>query len=251
MLNGCLSVVGAIVFVVIAFQQPWLWLMPPLAVAGVAAYRLYTRRQNKIASVTAFRRQAQALEILAAGLGTAGDVDKANPITFTLQPDETLIETRDGVRLLEWQSSGSRYRGGNMGLSFRVMNGVYYNAGTSGGQITKNEANLALLDEGTVHFSTKRIIFIGPRETRSWDVSKVLNLEIDHNGQTVMISVSNRQAPSALQGSTFAEVAPGFLVQASVTMANYGTAAAAQELREYASQFIEVAENTSRQLKLT
>jgi hypothetical protein len=89
------------------------------------------------------------------------------------------------------------------------------------------------------------------RETRAYDVAKILNLNVDHNGQTVMISVANRKTPSALQGSSFDAVGPGFLVQTALTVHNSGAQAGAAELRERANQLRSAAEATRVELGLT
>jgi hypothetical protein len=94
----------------------------------------------------------------------------------------------------------------------------------------KSPPELKVIDSGTVNYTTQRITFAGNMQTRQWDVDKILDLNITDNGQTVMISVSNRKQPSGLQGLSYAEIGPGFYVRAATTMRSDGAQAAANEV---------------------
>jgi hypothetical protein len=216
-------------------------------VAGFIIRRFMTR-SNKIASIAAFKQQAQVVDKFATRLVAGAGASSAN---FALKPGEILLDTLNNVNLLEWVSTGSTYQGGSAGFSFRVMRGVSYRVGRTSGQLIKNPPALRIVDTGTVNFTTERITFVGLRETRAYDVAKILDLQIDHNGQTVMISVSNRKTPSALQGTSFDVVAPGFLVQAALTMHNANAQAAADQLRQSANELRASAEQTRVELKLS
>ncbi len=244
---GCLTFVVLIVLFTLGNSYPWIWAIVAAAIlAGVAA-RLVQNRNNKIASIEAFERQAAAVDAFANQIATGTGQSAAN---FALKSNEILLATQDNVTLLEWVSTGSSYQGGSAGFSFRVMRGVSYRVGQSRGQLVKNPPALKTIDVGTVNFTTERITFVGPRETRAYEVEKMLNLSIDHNGQTVMISVSNRQKPSALQGSSFDLVGPGFLVQTALTLHNSDAQTAAAQLRASANELRASAQATRVQLKL-
>ena len=244
---GCIAIVAFIFLLCVSQSAPWaLTIIPVAIIAGIIVRRIQTRN-SKIASIAAFNEQAKAVDDFASSL-LSGKTQSAN---FALKEGEVLLDTLDDVSLLEWVSTGSTYQGGSSGFSFRVMKGVSYRVGRTAGQLVKNPPALRTIDSGTVNFTTERITFVGLRETRAYDVAKILDLNIDHNGQTVMISVSNRQTPSALQGNSFAEVAPGFLVQAALTMHNANAQAAADQLRQSANELRAAAEATRVELKLT
>jgi hypothetical protein len=247
LLRGCLALVFVVSLVAGAAKYPWIWIIVFLAAAGAIWYRYYAERRNKIASIGAFTRQAEALRRLALEIESG---TQSTEVNFAIKPGERILGSQNDVRLIEWVSTGSSYQGGSQGFSFRVMPGVYYRVGANRGTIVKNPPDLAIIDVGMVNYTTKRITFVGPQQTREWDVAKVLNLDLDHNGQTVMISVSNRQKPSGLQGSSYDLVAPGFLVETAVALNNGDAASAAAKLRQDAWQLEQVAQETRAQLKL-
>jgi len=77
----------------------------------------------------------------------------------------------------------------------------------------------------------------------------MIDLNVTNNGQTLMISVSNRQKPSGLQGASFNDAAPGFMVRAAMTLNNDGPKAAADELNSSAQDFLDAAERTRIEMK--
>ena len=243
----CFIIVAVLVLVIVGQSYPWIWAVLAILIAAAIAFNVWQKRQNKIASIAAFKAQAGLVESFA----TAIETGKTQPAeNLALGAGEVLLGSQDNVKLLEWVSTGSSYQGGSSGLSFRVMRGVSYRVGANRGTIVKNPPALRTVDVGTVNFTTKRVTFVGARETRAFDVAKILDLKLDHNGQTVMISVSNRQKPSGLQGAGFDTIAPGFLVQAALTMHNSGPTPAAAELRENAKQLRSAAETTRVELGL-
>jgi len=245
---GCFVLVVFLLVLYVANTAPWFLLIIPVAIAAAIVAYVVNKRNNKIASIAAFTTQAKLVDDFAAQLEAGKNTADAN---FALKKGEVVLASLDNIKLLEWVSTGSTYQGGSAGFSFRVMRGVSYRVGRSSGQLVRNPPALKTLDVGTVNFTTERITFVGLRETRAYDVAKILNLNIDHNGQTVMISVANRKTPSALQGSSFDVVGPGFLVQTALTVHNSGAQAGAAELRESAIALRGAAEATRVELGLT
>jgi hypothetical protein len=244
---GCFALIVLLFTLYVAQTAPWFLLVIPVGIAAAIVANAVKKRNNKIASIEAFTTQAKAVDEFAAQLEAGQSTPDAN---FALKAGETLLASQDNIKLLEWVSTGSTYQGGSAGFSFRVMRGVSYRVGRNSGQLVRNPPALKTVDVGTVNFTTERITFVGPRETRAYDVAKILDLNIDHNGQTVMISVSNRKTPSALQGSSFDIVGPGFLVQAALAVHNSTREAAAASLRVSANELRAAAEATRVELNL-
>ena len=244
---GCFALVVLLFTLYVAQTAPWFLLVIPVGIAAAIAANVVRKRNNKIASIAAFNSQAKAVDDFAAQLESGQSSTDAN---FALKKGEVVLASQDNIKLLEWVSTGSSYQGGSAGFSFGVMRGVSYRVGRSSGQLVRNPPALKTLDVGTVNFTTERITFVGLRETRAYDVAKILDLNIDHNGQTVMISVSNRKNPSGLQGSSFDQVGPGFLVQAALAVHNSSAQAAAAELRVSAGALRAAAEATKVELNL-
>jgi len=244
----CFGIAILFGLIVLGNNYPWVWLVIVGIIVLTAVLKMRQTRNNKVASVAAFEQQANALTELAANIQSGQAV--ASP-SFALKTGEVALGSSDNVRLLEWVSTGSSYRGGSTGFSFRVMKGVSYRVGQSRGTLIKNPPALSTLDHGTVHYTTDRITFVGNQQTRSWDVSKMLDLNVDHNGQTVMISVSNRQKPSGLQGGSFEEPGPGFMVRAALTTHNSGAKEAATELLKSADDLRVAAQQMRVELKIS
>ena len=245
---GCLAFVVIVALIALGNQYPWIWAVLAALIVAAVAFNLWKKRQNKIASIGSFEEQAHALDLLAEDVAKGQTTES---VSFALKAGETVLGSQDNIGLLEWVGTGSSYRGGNSGFSFRVMKGVSYRIGSSRGQLVKNPAALSTLDSGSVTYTTERITFVGGQQTRTWEVAKMLDLNTDHNGLTVMISVSNRQKPSGLQGASFSLVAPAFLVQAALTTHNSGKTEAAKELREAAEKFRSAAQALRVEMKLT
>ena len=245
---GCVALLVLLILLFVAQTMPWVLLVIPIGFAAGIITAIVKARNNKIASIDAFERQAQVVDEFANQIAKGTGLSAAN---FAMKPNELLLASQDNVSLLEWVSTGSTYQGGSAGFSFRVMRGVSYRVGRNSGQLVKNPPALKTVDVGTVNFTTQRITFVGQRETRAYDVDKMLSLQIDHNGQTVMIAVSNRQKPSALQGSTFDLVGPGFLVQTALTVHNSDAQTAAAQLHAIANELRASAQATRVALRLT
>lgn len=191
-------------------------------VSGVRAGRV----SNKTlwAGLTA---QAFALENIA----TNGFATQAG---FALEAGEKLIAQVGGIALAEYKSSGSSYQGGNLGVSVPVAGGIRANVGGSRGSLVRNPDALTVLDNGTATFTTERVIFTGAKQTRVFELDKVLNFEPGPNGLWVTISSSNKTATSTLQTEDYAALAPGILFDIASEAKLQGEASGLEKARAYA-----------------
>jgi hypothetical protein len=164
-----------------------------------------------------------------------------------LKANEAAYFESEPVSLFEYRSTGSSYSGYNQGISVPIVKGVRYSVGSSSGQITRNPEQQTQIDTGKAIFTNQRIIFIGPNITREWDLNKLLDMTSGPNGQTIAISVSNRQKTSGLGSIGRENLTPGMLASMAQQL-NTGTVKDAQKIAlEYATGiralFIEESKN--------
>ena len=89
-----------------------------------------------------------------------------------------------------------------MGASIRVAKGVYLRPGVHGGQITQGPDEIKNLDSGQFCVTTRRCVFSGTRQTRTWEYSKLVAVDYSTSFEgrpAVMIPVENRQKTSGVQ----------------------------------------------------
>lgn len=129
---------------------------------------------------------------------------------LSLKTGEAVYFESQPVGLIEYRSTGSTYSGMNQSVSIPIVKGVRYSVGSSQGSLTRNPEQLTQIDTGKAIFTNKRIIFVGPNHTREWDLSKLVDMTSGPNGQTISISVSNRQKTSGLSSIGRENITPGF-----------------------------------------
>ena len=147
---------------------------------------------------------------------------------LSLKTGEAVYFESQPVGLIEYRSTGSTYSGMNQSVSIPIVKGVRYSVGSSQGSITRNPEQLTQIDTGKAIFTNKRIIFVGPNHTREWDLSKLVDMTAGPNGQTISISVSNRQKTSGLSSIGRENITPGFYASIIQQLNSEGIEAAKQ-----------------------
>jgi hypothetical protein len=165
-------------------------------------------------------RRSENLQRLAKALPNNG----ISPIP--LKNGESLVYRIQRVSLIESRSNGSTYQGGSRGLSFRVAKGVSYRIGASKGQFVKNPESIQEIDHGTATFTNQRLIFAGTKASREWSFSKLMDISQTSDGQTIMISVSNRQKPSGIKANDSRDLDLGILAEIALEYNQNGLDAA-------------------------
>lgn len=98
----------------------------------------------------------------------------------------------------EYRSRTRRINYGGPTLRLRIAKGLYWSAGSLGvNRITEEE--LKLIDTGTLMLTNKRILFMGNKQNKSLNFSRILDFEIFSNGielqkdrgKNVFLSFSN------------------------------------------------------------
>ena len=229
---GCGTV---IVFILMAYgisthPEWWPYIIAFLvAMAGLISWMVIAgRRKSQRDLEASLLSQADALEHLAKnGFSKSAD--------FVLQKDEKFIYEISSVDLTEYKSSGSTYSGGTVGASVPLgIGGIRVGGGKSSGSFTRNPEQLTVVDSGAAVYTTKRVIFTGERQTRNFDLAKVVNYNAGPNGITVSIPVTNRSATSGLQQTDMLAISPGILMDIAMTAAADSEKEALNKVAAYA-----------------
>jgi TM2 domain-containing membrane protein YozV len=166
---------------------------------------------------------ADRIDEIAASLGAPLGV----PIA--LKKDEIGVTVLSQVGLIESRSTGSTYVGGSQGLSFRVMKNVSYRVGASKGHLEKNPETEQIIDVGTAIFTSKRVVFTGPKVTREWDFENLVNVAVEPNGVKAYLPVSNREKTSGLTWLNTKEITPGMALSIAHALFTGGLESAKQQ----------------------
>ena len=156
----------------------------------------------------------------------------SNSPVFT-RKGEVALFTLPEVGLIEFRSTGSSYSGGSQGMSFRIAKGVSYRVGGSRGQLVKNPEQKQIVDRGSATFTNQRIVFAGQSQAREWDFEKIIGTDLQANGVSMMISVSNRQKTSGLTALVVDPLTPGMCVSLATAYREGGVNA----VKDLASQY--------------
>ncbi|MEY3855622.1 MAG: hypothetical protein RJA45_92 [Actinomycetota bacterium] len=226
---GCgVAVIIAVLFYVgqFLFTNPLGWVLMIGGVTALIATSVSRKKKNQLKLIESLENSAQILDDMVAGKAATLDVG------FSLQKGEKLIYALSNVALTEYQSTGSTYSGGSVGVSFPLVGSIRGNVGGQSGQITKNPEQLMIVDQGRAIFTDQRIIFSGAKLVRDWDLDKAIEVSPGPNGFNVKIAVSNRERTSGLQSLTAYEFGPGFAAAYVFTLHTQGAAEAKKWVSE-------------------
>lgn len=159
-------------------------------------------------------------------LELGNSLPKSGISIVALKPGEEFIYKLSSVSLIESLSNGSTYQGGSKGVSLRIAKGLSYRVGATKGQFVKNPETLQTVDRGTATFTNKRLIFAGTKANREWSFDKLIDVSQSSDGDTILLSVSNRQKPSGIVSNNLGELDPGVIVAIALEFNNYGIDAA-------------------------
>jgi len=160
--------------------------------------------------------------------------------TADTEGDEEALFDVTNVELLEFKSTGSSYSGGHAGISFPLFGRIRGNVGGSQGQITRNPEALLAVDTGTVKVTSERIIFIGEREARVFELDKILDYELGPNGLWVKLAMSNKTKREGFQHMALDQITLGMTFGVANAWSNDGKDAAVQYAKNLAQQIRDV-----------
>lgn len=106
-----------------------------------------------------------------------------------------------GASLIEDRRGRGHYVGGSAGISIPVAtiggHAVRYHLGATRGHYEQAPPVPTAIDQGTVFVTNQRVVFKGARQTRECLFSKLIGVEHEDDGTTI-VSVSNRQKPTVV-----------------------------------------------------
>lgn len=156
--------------------------------------------------------------------------------TAETEGDEEALFDITQVELLEFKSTGSSYSGAHAGISFPLFGRIRGNVGGSQGQITRNPEELTSVDTGTLKVTSKRIIFIGEKEARVFELAKVLDFELGPNGLWLKIAMNNKAKREGFQHMALDQIPIGIAVGIANAWSNDGKDAAITYAKNVAEQ---------------
>jgi hypothetical protein len=205
---GCFGIIAFLVIIGMigkAFETAGGAIITLVILALIVVAIVQGVKAKKANEKTKLLEMADKLEVLSKELKP---IEPSSPIT--LKASEDVYFELQPVGLIEYRSMGSSYSGMNQSVSIPIVKGVRYSVGSSSGSITRNPEQLTQIDTGKAIFTNQRIIFVGPNMTREWDLNKLVDMTAGPNGQTISISVTNRQKTSGLSSIGRENITPGF-----------------------------------------
>lgn len=143
-------------------------------------------------------------ELAAVATDAAAGISRTSGLA--LKKGEIGLWTGTGA-LIEPRRAPGQYVGRSSAVSFPVAKGVRYRVGASRGTYVPGAEVQTPVDRGTVHVTTRRIVFAGCRATREWAFDKLVTIETTSDDRSALVHVSNRQKVSGLslgdQGGEF------------------------------------------------
>ena len=123
-------------------------------------------------------------------------VEEATDTNFLAAPGEQIILIMTGVSLVETRRTGSSFKGGSAGVSYRLTKKVSLRSGSFQGQSIPGAEVPTIIDIGQFVVTTERAVFTGPKQTREFDFSKLLSVSrqsIGKSNSVLYLPVSNRK----------------------------------------------------------
>src|SRR5947207_4554976 len=129
---------------------------------------------------------------------TGTDAEAAS--LLPLKKNERLVLVGQGAVLVEPRRAAGHWEGRSQGVSVPVpgLRGVRYRVGATHGTYVQGEEAPTPIDTGTFTLTTTRAVFVGPKQTREWDWSKLLGITHAADAPWTAIAVSNRQKTSGV-----------------------------------------------------
>lgn len=123
------------------------------------------------------------------------------PSGFVFADGEHVIAMVEGAVLVESRRGPTQFQAGTTGVSFRITKRVSIRQSGTRGQATPGEETPTVVDQGTFVVTDQRGIFVGQKESREFDWSKLLSyklVELRKNAFVLYLPTSGRQKVSGI-----------------------------------------------------
>lgn len=203
---GCLTwllvLVGVPVAVWVASDFP---VVAGVAVAVAAAAWYSRRRGARGGSPRSAATTAERVQRLRDELAFFSDYEhqfhEEISSGFVFGRDEHAIAIVERAVLVESRREPTRFRGGSTGISFRITKRVSVRQSGFRGRSIPGVERPTIVEEGTFVVTDQRGMFIGQKESREFDWSKLLSyqvVEFTRDAQVLYLPVSGRQKVSGI-----------------------------------------------------
>ena len=205
------------IFVAAVLFAVGLWYLVLFLLAGVALLVAWilSNQTDKKTLTRVSGNYAKQLDFLAKNLPleaqTALTLRSGEEYVYHLG-DVALIESRRAPRITQ-RSGGA--------VTFALAKGLYYTGARGSSVSPEPEEELRTIDEGAVTFTTQRAVFVGSKQSREWDFSKLLGWT-NGPGMAATLAVSNRQKVSGIQSNSDSDLDPGLLMNITEVVREYG-----------------------------
>lgn len=151
---------------------------------------------DKNGAMTRITKAAVLRDVLNGVVPKRLSIDTSLPIN--LQKDEQIIWAFPNSKYLE-DKTRRTFIGGSQGMSFRVMKGVYYRAGTFKGHSVEHTERVHI-DTGWVVITNKNIYFAGSQKSVRVPYAKIVSFEPYSDGMGIMKDTSTAKAQNFVTG---------------------------------------------------
>ena len=135
-------------------------------------------------------------------LKTAAEYEGEPDSGIMLKGGEAVFAKVTGASLVEDRRGAGHWQGHSQGVSIPVGSlggrSVRYRVGKTKGHYVQGAPTPTAIDTGTVYVTNKRVVFQGAKQTRECLFDKMIGFEHDDSDGTTVVSVSNRQKPTAI-----------------------------------------------------
>ena len=130
------------------------------------------------------------------GVAAGGSME----IPIALKRGERAFLTVTGAILIETRRGPGHWSGANQGISVRVpgTKSMRYRVGASKGTFVPGDESPTPIDQGSFTITTNRAAFVGSKQTREWQWSKLIGVAHQSDSPWTAIAVSNRQKTSGV-----------------------------------------------------
>ena len=216
-----LAPIFVFIFVLAAFVAVGLWYLTLFLLAGIGVLVawFFSQRLNKPEAIRVLDLYAEKLDFLAKNLPLS------NSSALALRGDEEFVYQLEDVALIESRKAPRVTQRSGGAVTFALAKGLYYTGARGSSVSPEPEDEMRTIDQGSVTFTTQRVVFVGSKQSREWDFSKMLGWN-EGPGFSVTIAVSNRQKVSGIEISGNTDIGPSALMQICETVRDSGWDAA-------------------------
>ena len=182
----------------------------PLPAAGIAAVSIliwigWLRNKKADAPKIEAANKEDRIKRLRDEIAFFGDYEnqfrEEVPSGFVFGPEEHVIAMVEGAVLVESRRGPTQFRAGTTGVSFRVTKRISVRQSGTRGQATPGEESPTVVDQGTFVVTNERGMFVGQKESREFDWTKLLSyqvVELRKNACVLYLPTSGRQKVSGI-----------------------------------------------------